>query len=109
MILVGGPQCGPNGMELYIADARVDAYKRLADYLRVDITGEKLDCVNMEPFEEKGSTNPALYWDPEECCSIVQWQTGYNALVVGYYHKCLERAKEVGKNCNNPVNPRFFK
>ena len=108
MIITGGPECGPGGTDHFIANARTEYYKRLADLFEFDISGEKLDCADMEPFDPTGSANPAVYWDPVECCSIVQWQTAYSALVVGNYQKCLERAKVVGKNCSDSENPRFF-
>ena len=39
---------------------------RFAAELGVDISGEKLDCKDMQPFNSAGSANPAIYWAPEQ-------------------------------------------
>ena len=39
---------------------------RFSAELGVDISGEKLDCEDMLPFNSAGSANPAIYWAPEQ-------------------------------------------
>ena len=42
---------------------------RFSAELGVDISGEKLDCEDMLPFNSAGSANPAIYWAPEQVSS----------------------------------------
>ena len=64
-------------------------YRHYATMFGVNITGEELDCRTMGQFSSGGSANAALYWAPEQGCTLVTWQTAFSALVEGNYNRCL--------------------
>ena len=68
---------------------RQASYKNYARIFNLDISGEKLDCVDMQQFDRTGSASVAMYWAPESGCKLVTWQTAYSALIEGNHARCL--------------------
>lgn len=91
MAINGEIECGNRAGNNRASQNRQTAYKRFSAELSVDIVGEKLDCVDMKPFNEKGSSNPAIYWAPETRCRLVRWQTAFPALLEGEHSRCLSQ------------------
>merc|ERR1712129_70509 len=85
MIINGGIECGKDTLQ---AKNRAKYYTEFAEKLGVDITGEKLNCNDMQSFPATGSAAMDLYWAPEQDCKLVSWQTAFSALVEGDYNKC---------------------
>ena len=89
MIINGALECGPSPSNPTGASNRATYYTDFAGRLGVDITGEKLTCSDSLAFSDAGSAGSlALYWAPENGCSLVKWQTAYSALVEGDYAAC---------------------
>jgi len=93
MIINGGIECG-HGYEKPQATNRQEYYKKLAEYLKVDITGEELSCAHMKSFSKDGAGSLYIYWDREWTrefeCQLVKYQTPFNALKKGDYVRCVE-------------------
>jgi len=90
MVINGEKECGSNPSNPTASLNRQRYYKDFAELLGLDISGEKLDCRDMVPFNTGGSANQAIYWDPDYNCTLVQWQTAFSALVDGNYQRCLQ-------------------
>lgn len=93
MIINGALECGPSPSNPTASYNRQNYYRKFAADFGVDISGEKLDCLDMGAFDDGGSANPAIYWAPEGGCSLATWQTAYSALVEGEYTRCKQNAK----------------
>merc|ERR1711892_891767 len=89
MVINGAKECGQNPENPTASLNRQRYYTSFAQALGLDISGEKLDCMDMVPFSTGGSANPAIYWDPDYGCQLVNWQTAFSALVDGNYQRCL--------------------
>jgi len=90
MVINGGKECGPSPSNPTASANRQRYYQSFAEALSMDISGEKLDCIDMLPFSSSGSANPAIYWEPEKNCQLVNWQTAFSALVDGNHQRCLD-------------------
>jgi len=88
MVINGAQECGGSPPNRNGAANRIKWYKKYAAMFNIDISGEKLDCADMQAFNEQGSANPKLYWGPSSGCQIVKWQTAYSTLVQGDYQRC---------------------
>ena len=89
MIINGALECGPSPSNPTGASNRANYYTDFAGRLGVDIAGEKLTCSDSSAFSDAGSAGSlALFWAPENGCSLVKWQTAYSALVEGDYAAC---------------------
>merc|ERR1719234_220553 len=89
MIINGALECGPSPTNPTGASNRANYYTDFAGRLGVDIAGEKLTCSDSSAFSDAGSAGSlALFWAPENGCSLVKWQTAYSALVEGDYAAC---------------------
>ena len=89
MIINGALECGPSPSNPTGASNRANYYTDFAARLGVDITGEKLTCSDSSAFPDAGSAGSlTLFWDPDNGCSLVKWQTAYSALVEGNYAAC---------------------
>jgi len=95
MIINGEKECGPSPPNQNASPNRQNYYRLYADMFKVDIRGEKLDCVDMKAFDGSGSFNPSIYWAPESGCSLVNWQTAYSALTEGNYRNCKRAAQKL--------------
>ena len=86
MIINGGLECGANTNG---ASERVKFYEDFAGKLGVNIVGEKLTCSDSSAFSDTGSAGAvALFWNPDNDCSLVKWQTAFSALVEGDFNAC---------------------
>ena len=95
MIINGALECGGWNQQ---AQNRANYYTEYANKLNVNIDGEKLLCNDMQQFSMQGSAGGlALYWAPESSCSLVTWQTAFNALIEGDYSRC----QGITPSCNN--------
>ncbi|WP_233219361.1 chitinase [Photobacterium sp. GB-3] len=84
------------------AKARIAYYKEITNYLNLDISGEKLDCADMKPFNTSGAGALEVYWDKDWSwdantpsnasfkCKLVGYQTAYSAWNAGDYELCVE-------------------
>ena len=90
MVINGAKECGPTPSNPTASLNRQRYYTSFAGALGLDISGEKLDCKDMLLFSTAGSANPAIYWDPDYNCRLVNWQTAFSALVDGNYQRCLD-------------------
>ena len=97
LIINGEEECGPSPPNSDGSPNRQNHYRLYADIFKVDIRGEKLDCVDMKAFDSSGSFNPAIYWAPETACTLVNWQTAYSALTEGNYGKCKGAEQKLSK------------
>jgi len=87
MVINGGLECGspsdPRSLN------RQKHYKQYCEMLGVPIKPEeRLDCAGMGQFSASGSANPAIYWEPDQNCKLVRWQTAFTALVEGQHEEC---------------------
>ena len=99
MIINGALECGFSSQQ---AQNRATYYADFAQKMSVDITGEKLNCNDMQQFSSSGSAGSIkLYWAPESGCSLVSWQTAYNALVEGDHSRC----KGLTPSCSSSPSP----
>merc|ERR1719293_600596 len=73
MIINGGLECGAGPSNPTASINRQNSYKSYAATFNLDISGEKLDCADMQAFDSNGSGNVAMYWAPESGCSLVTW------------------------------------
>ena len=90
MIINGMLECGSSPSNPTAASNRAEYYRDFAGRLGVDITGEQLTCSNSDQFTEGGSAGSlTLYWNPDDGCNLVKWQTAYSALVEGDYQACM--------------------
>jgi len=87
MVINGGLECGsPNDARSL---NRQKHYKQYCEMFGLQIKPEeRLDCAGMGQFSASGSANPAIYWEPEQNCKLVRWQTAFSALVEGQYKEC---------------------
>ena len=90
MVINGGLECGSNPSNTWGSKNRQKHYRLYADMFGLDISGEKLDCADMAQFSPSGRANIPIYWEAEQACSLVTWQTAYSALVDGDYQRCLQ-------------------
>ena len=92
MVINGAMECGPSPPNTHGSDNRQRYYRQYASYQKfdLDISGEKLDCVDMSSFSAGGAADAALYWEPSTGCGLVSWQTAFSALVDGNYQRCLQ-------------------
>lgn len=100
-IINGAFECN-KGAEDYRAQNRIDYYKLISKELGLDISGEKLGCANMKPFNTDGAGALMITWDKDWgynantpgnqsfMCKLVPYQYAYNALYEGDYEKCVE-------------------
>ncbi|MDO6524064.1 glycoside hydrolase family 19 protein [Motilimonas sp. 1_MG-2023] len=100
-IINGAFECG-KGSTTNQAKARIAYYKEIANYLSLDITGEKLDCADMKAFDTNGSGALEVYWDKDWGwdantpgnhsfkCKLAGYQTAYSAWGKGDYEICVE-------------------
>ena len=89
MIINGALECGASPSNPTGASNRANYYTDFAGRLGVDISGEKLTCSDSSAFSDAGSAGSlALFWDPQNGCALVKWQTAYSALVEGDYAGC---------------------
>jgi len=89
MIINGALECGAAPSNPTASSNRQASYKNYAAIFNLDISGEKLDCVDMQQFDRTGSASVAMYWAPESGCKLVTWQTAYSALIEGNHARCL--------------------
>lgn len=92
MVINGAYECGPSPINPNGSLNRQTYYKQFARDFNVDISGEKLDCWDMESFDSLGTSNPSIYWAPEAGCKLANWQTAFSALIQGDYQRCLDNA-----------------
>ena len=88
MIINGALECGSWPSNVNASPNRQKWYREYASHFGFSIAGEKLDCADMKPFDANGSSNPAIYWAPENGCELATWQTAYSALIEGNYERC---------------------
>ena len=89
MIINGAQECGASPSNPTAASNRAQYYTEYAGKLGVDITGEVLTCSASQPFPDTGSAGAlAMYWNPDDGCKLVKWQTAYSALVEGDHSAC---------------------
>lgn len=92
MIINGGLECG-SGDDPRSAN-RQRHYRRYCELFGVELgPEERLDCAGMGQFDSRGSSNPAIYWAPEQNCKLVTWQTAFTALVEGQRAECEKAAR----------------
>ncbi|PSU36460.1 chitin-binding protein [Photobacterium lutimaris] len=100
-IINGAFECN-KGAEDFRAQNRIDYYQLIAKALSLDISGEKLGCANMKPFNTDGAGALMITWDKDWgynantpgnksfMCKLVPYQYTFNALFQGDYEKCVE-------------------
>jgi len=93
MAINGAIECGHSPANSRASLNRQEAYRRFSAELGVDISGEKLDCEDMLPFNSAGSANPAIYWAPEQGCRLVGWQTAFSGLLEGDHALCQAHSR----------------
>ena len=89
MVINGAMECGSNPPNTHGSLNRQYYYQLYAAQFGVDTAGDKLDCADMSQFSPGGSANIPLYWEPQQNCQLVTWQTAFSALVDGNYRKCI--------------------
>ncbi len=100
-IINGAYECN-KGAETALAQNRIDYYRLFAKELNLDITGEKLGCADMKPFDTDGAGALMITWDKDWgwnpntpgnhsfACKLVPYQYAFNAFFKGDYEKCVE-------------------
>ncbi len=63
-IINGAYECN-KGAETALAQNRIDYYRLFAKELNLDITGEKLGCADMKPFDTDGAGALMITWDKD--------------------------------------------
>ncbi|PKF60712.1 chitin-binding protein [Psychromonas sp. psych-6C06] len=100
-IINGAFECN-KGTTSNQAKSRIAYYKEFSNYLNLDITGEKLDCADMKPFNTDGAGALMINWDKDWGwnantpanhsfkCKLAPYQTAYSAWSAGDYEMCVE-------------------
>jgi len=100
-IINGAFECN-KGTTSNQAKSRIAYYKEFSNYLNLDISGEKLDCADMKPFNTDGAGALMINWDKDWGwnadtpanhsfkCKLAGYQTAYSAWSAGDYEMCVE-------------------
>ena len=104
-IINGGLECrtGAGNPEDVRSQNRISYYKSFSEYLDIPVPADELvNCGAMQDFSEGGAGAIKISWekdwsyDPSKpnndsyACSLVTYQTGYNAVIEGDYTNCVK-------------------
>ena len=90
-VINGGYECGSPGNKQ--SQNRQNYYKKYCKTFGLDCSAERTDCANMGKFSASGSANPSIYWEPQQACKLVPWQTAFSALIEGEYQQCEDSVR----------------